>query len=96
VDNFELCVVFFDDWFDGLYMADKNSINEFVSLNQIKELSLYILEVYGTDLPLEELNESIYLVMEDVPGIESISVQEIQLLNSQIRNQYYDETKRKK
>lgn len=77
-------------------MANQSSINNFLSQDQIKELTLYILDSYGTDLSFKELNESIYLVMENITGLEIESTQIIQSLISQIRNQYYDEIKCKK
>jgi len=91
-----IAVVFLCDEKDGLSMANENSINNCFSVDQIKELSTYVIDVYGTDLPLEKLNESIYLVMENIPGIELISLQEIQLLISQIRNQYHEQRKHQK
>lgn len=77
-------------------MANKKSINNSFTDNQVKELSSYIIDMYGTDLSLEELNESIYLVMENISGMETESTQTIQSLISQIRKQYYEQTNCKK
>ena len=77
-------------------MANEKSIKDYFTKDQINELSKYIVEMYGTDLPLEKLNESIYLVMENVPGNELVSTRIIQSTISQIRNQYYVEVKCKK
>ena len=77
-------------------MANEKPINTCLNDNQVNELSNYIIDMYGTDLSLEELNESIYLVMENITGMEVESTQIIQSLISQIRNQYYEQTKCKK
>ena len=77
-------------------MAIKKHFKSLLSRDQIKSLSEYIVDLYGTDLPLEELDESIYLVLENVPGIELVSTRIIQSTISQIRNQYYVEVKCKK
>ena len=58
--------------------------------SQIKELAVSIVDMYGSDLPLDEVNESIYIVLEDIPGIELLSSRKIQSLITQIRSQYYD------
>ena len=84
------------EWFDGLYMANETSMYDYLTKDQINDLSKYIVDMYGTDLPLDELNESIYLVLENVPGTEVLSTQKIQSLIIQIRNQYYDENRCKK
>lgn len=73
---------------------DKSIANRFTN-NQVKELTKHIIESCGYELPSNELNESIYLALENVPGVELISTRRIQLLTTQIRNQYYDEIKRK-
>lgn len=77
-------------------MANKKSINNSFTDNQVKELSSYIIDMYGTDLPLEELNESICLAMENITGMETESNKTIQSLISQIRKQYYEQANSKK
>lgn len=77
-------------------MTNEKPINNYLTDNQIEELSIYIIDTYGTDLSLEELNESIFLVMENITGMENESTQIIQSLILQIRNQYYEQTKCKK
>jgi len=77
-------------------MKINSSTNKLFTEIQIKELSLYVIEKYGTDLLLDELTESIYLVMENIPGIDSLTTKQIQSLNSRIRNQYYEEIRNRK
>lgn len=77
-------------------MTNEKSIIQVITVKKINELSKYIIDVYGADLSLEELNESIYLVLEDVPGIELSSIHDTKLLTTQIRNQYHDETRCRK
>ena len=52
-------------------MTNKKSINTCLTDNQVNELSNYIIDMYGEDLSLEELNESIYHVMENITGMEA-------------------------
>jgi len=70
-------------------MASKNSSKAFLTQEQIADLSQYIIEDFGSDLPEEELIEAIALVLENVPGIESESNRSIQGLIRLIGNQYY-------
>lgn len=91
-----LTVVFYCEWFDGFYMTNEKPINNHFTDNQIEKLSIYIIDNYGSDLSLKELNESIYLVMENITGLETESKEIIQSLISQIRNQYYEQTKYKR
>ena len=62
-----------------------------LSVDQIEELVRYIIEEFGTGLSQEELDESIGVVMENVPGLELESTQEIQRLVESIRRKYDDE-----
>ena len=73
-------------------MENKKFNNSNFSNEQIFDLSQTIIETYGSDLSPNDLSESINLILEDIPGVELISTQEIQLLISQIREQYYDKT----
>ena len=50
-----------------------------------------IIEEFGSGLSQEELDESIGVVMENVPGLETESTQEIQRLIESIRRKYDDE-----
>ena len=70
-------------------MANKKHSKSSLTQEQIKSLSEYIVEVYGTGLPEEELVESISVVLEDVPGFELVSSQSVQCVINQIRNQYH-------
>lgn len=62
-----------------------------LSVDQIEELVRYIIDEFGSGLSQEELDESIGVVMENVPGIELESTQEIQQLVESIRRKYNDE-----
>ncbi len=62
-----------------------------LSVDQMKELVRYIVDEFGSGLSLEELDESIGVVMENVPGLELESTQEIQRLVESIRRKYDDE-----
>jgi len=75
-------------------MATKEHYESLLTQKQIKSLSEYIVDVYGTGLPEEELVESISVVLEDVPGFELVSSQSVQCVINQIRNQYYVQCKR--
>jgi len=77
-------------------MKSYSFINNLLSEIQIKELSNTVLYMYGNDLSLDELTESIYLLMENIPGIDLISTQKLQSINSQIRNQYHEEIRKQK
>ena len=88
----EITVVFGYKKYESYYMENKKIINNNFSDDQICELSQSVIEIYGSNLPVDQLDESIHLILEDISGIELISTQEIQLLISQIREQYYDKT----
>ena len=70
-------------------MENKKLINNNFSDDQIGELSQSIIEIYGSDLPPDDLNELINMILENISGIELISTQETQLLISQIKEKYY-------
>ena len=77
-------------------MTNKESIYENITEYQVKELAKYILDIDGPDLSLNELTESVYLVMENISEIDSLSIHKGQLINSLIRNQYYENIKCKR
>jgi len=62
-----------------------------LSVGQIEDLVRYIIDEFGSGLSPEELDESIGVVMENVPGLELESTQEIQRLVESIRRKYDDE-----
>ena len=76
-------------------MANQKHIKGFLSNEQICELVTFVIDQFGIGLSGDELNESIYLILEDVPGIESESDQDIHRLINQVRNLYHDTIKRK-
>jgi hypothetical protein len=88
----ELPVVFLGQWLDGLHMATDHEFHiETLSEDQICELVKYIIDEFGSGLSQEELDESIGVVMENVPGLELESTQELQRLVESIRRKYDDE-----
>ena len=74
-------------------MANQKYIECFLSNEQVRELVTFVIEQFGDGLSGDELNESIYLALEDVPGIEGESDQDIHRLLNQVRNQYHDTIK---
>ena len=74
---------------DGPYMTSRNQSNCFLTDDQIHEFVNVVIDQFGTGLSGNELVESIYLVMESVPGIETESTQEIHCVVNQIRNLYH-------
>jgi hypothetical protein len=91
-DWVEFAVVFLAYRLDGLHMATDHEFQiETLSEDQICELVKYIFEEFGSGLSQEELDESIGVVMENVPGLETESTQEIQRLIESIRRKYDDE-----
>ena len=76
-------------------MANQKHIECFLSNEQISELVTFVIDQFGIDLSGDELNESICLALEDVPGIEGESDQDIHRLLIQVRNLYHDTIKRK-
>ena len=67
-----------------------------LSVDQIQELARYIVDEFGSGLSQEELDESIGVVMENVPGLELESTQENQQLVESIRRKYDDEIRNSK
>jgi hypothetical protein len=51
-----------------------------LSVDQIERLVRYIIDEFGSGLSQEELDESISVVMENVPGIELESTPEMERL----------------
>ena len=76
-------------------MTNRKHINCFLSSDQIQELVLFVIDQFGIDLSGDELTESIYLALEDIPGIEGESDKEIHRLVNQVRNLYHDTIKHK-
>ncbi len=76
-------------------MANQKHIECFLSNEQIRELVTFVINQFGIDLSGDELTESIYLALEDIPGIESESEQAIHRLINQVRNQYHGTIKQK-
>jgi len=76
-------------------MTNQKHIECFLSNEQIRELVTFVIDQFGIGLSGDELNESICLAMEDVPGIEGESDQDIHRLLNQVRNLYHDTIKRK-
>ena len=76
-------------------MTNQKHIECFLSNEQIRELVTFVIEQFGDGLSGDELTESIYLILEDVPGIEGESVQDVHRLINQVRNLYHDTIKHK-
>ena len=74
-------------------MANQKHNQCFLTNKQIHELSSVVTEQYGFDLPRDELADAIRLVLEDIPGIEIVSTQEIHHVTNLIRNLYNDHIK---
>ena len=90
----EFDVVFLGYWLDGLHMATEDEFHlDPLSNGQIHELARYIIDEFGTGLSPEELDESIGVVMENIPGLELASTRQIQQLTKLIRRQYDDQAK---
>ena len=68
-----------------------NNIN--FSENDFNKFLKIIYEDFKKDLSLAEFNESIQVVMENIPAIECIPAHEIQKLIIQLRKYYYDKIK---
>ena len=81
--------------FDSPCMTNQKHIECFLSNEQIRELVTFVIEQFGIGLSGDELTESIYLAVEDIPGIESESDQDIHRLINQVRNLYHDTIKHK-
>ena len=76
-------------------MANQKHIECFLSNEQIRELVTFVIDQFGIGLSGDELTESIYLVLEDVPGIEVESDQDVHRLLNQVRNLYHGNIKHK-
>ena len=76
-------------------MANQKHSDCFLDNEQVHELVTFVIEQFGIGLSGDELTESIYLVLEDVPGIEVESDQAIHRLINQVRNLYHDTIKHK-
>lgn len=72
-------------------MVNRTIDYEILNDDQLHGLAITVLDLYGVGLPMEELEESIALVLEDVPGFELASTQTIQYVINQVRR-YYDDT----
>lgn len=81
--------------FDSPRMTNQKHIKCFLSNEQISELVTFVIDQFGIGLSGDELNESICFALEDVPGIESESDQDIHRLLNQVRNLYHDTIKHK-
>ena len=73
-------------------MANENHIQEFLTDDQLHDLAIIILDQFGAGLPTAELEESISLVLEDVPGIEMESHQFFLSVIHQIKELYYGDS----
>ena len=74
---------------DSPRMANQKHIECFLSTEQVRELVTFVIDQFGIDLSGDELTDSIYLALEDIPGIEGESDQAIHRLINQVRNQYH-------
>ena len=74
-------------------MTNENQHHETLNNDQIETLCRVIVDQFGSDLSEETLIEFIYLVLEDVPGIEMESDQSIQHIINQIRIIYHGNQK---
>ena len=79
--------------FDGPFMVNQINNQCFLTNEQIQELSNVVTEQFGFGLPKDELVDAIRLVLEDIPGIEIVSNQEIHQVTNLIRNSYNDHIK---
>lgn len=79
--------------FDGPLMVNQKHIQRFLTNDQLQEISNIVTDQFGFDLPTDELVDAIRLVLEDVPGIEIVSHQEIHHITKLIRNLYHDHIK---
>ena len=75
-------------------MANQTHIQCFLSEEQVRELVSIVIDQFGVDLSGNELIESIYLILEDIPGIEIEGIQDIHCVINQVRNLYDDKVKR--
>jgi len=66
---------------------------ESLSDDQLDQLVRFLIDEFGIGLSGDELDESIGLVMENIPGFELVSTQTVHRLVNQIRSRYDDETR---
>ncbi len=71
-------------------MANEKHSHPILNHDQIKSLTDFIIDSYGSGLPEDELTDVILLLLEDISGFETVSDQSTQHVIHQIRNQYYD------
>ena len=90
INSYGIPVVFYDEASEGITMANQKEINNFTP-KQIKALSEAVVELSETDLSEEELNELIFLILEDVSGVELLSNHETESLLLKIKEYYYDQ-----
>ncbi len=69
-------------------MVNKKHNQQFLTNNQLQDLTDVVTEQFGFDLPKDELIDAIRLVLEDIPGIEIVSTQDIQIAINQVRYLY--------
>lgn len=73
---------------DGPFMVNQKHIQCFLTNDQMQEISNVVTDQFGFDLPKDELIDAIRLVLENIPGIEIVSTQEIHHVTNLIRNLY--------
>ena len=76
---------------DRPLMVNQNSNQWFLTNDQIQEIVNAVTDQRGFDLPKDELDNAIRLVLEDIPGIEIVSTQDIHQVINQIMNSYNDQ-----
>jgi len=69
-------------------MVNKKHNQRFLTNNQLQDLTDVVTEQFGSHLPKDELIDAIQLVMENIPGIETVSTQDIQIVINQVRYLY--------
>lgn len=69
-------------------MVNKKHNQRFLTNNQLQDLTDVVTEQFGSNLPKVELTDAICLVMENIPGIETVSTQDIQIIVNQVRYLY--------
>lgn len=90
INSYGIPVVFCDEASEGIHMTNQKEINHFTP-EHIRELSEAVVEISGSDLSEEELNELIFLILEDVSGVELLSIHETESLLLKIKEYYYDQ-----
>ena len=61
---------------------------------QIQSLAQIIIDEYGKNLSLNDLNEQIYLLLENTAGLEDLSEQSLSLIVNQIRSEYHGNSRK--